>query len=190
MIVVADSSPLVVLVNIGQIDLLRALFQQILIPPDVAAELASAKRPEAVRAFIAAPPPWLKTRSPSSIESIVGLHAGEAAAISLAREVQASRLIIDEQRGRKAAAHRNLRVVGTIGVLELAAEMGLIELEHTFEKVKQTDFWLAPNFLDERLARFRNQKRERADTAELSEPPQSTGRTQEREQDVKDDGAS
>jgi predicted nucleic acid-binding protein len=51
MIVVADSSPLVVLVNIGQIDLLRALFQQILIPPDVAAELASAKRPEAVRAF-------------------------------------------------------------------------------------------------------------------------------------------
>jgi predicted nucleic acid-binding protein len=162
MIVVADSSPLVVLINIGQVDLLPALFKQILIPPEVAAELDSPKRPEAVRTFIASPPPWIEIRSPSSVEAIAGLHAGESAAISLAREVQASRLIIDEHRGRKAAAERSLKVVGTIGVLEMAAAMRLIELEQAFERVKQTDFGLAPTFLDERLAGFR----ERTETGE------------------------
>src|SRR5262249_50788128 len=116
---------------------------------------------------------------------IAGLHAGEAAAISLAREVLASRLIIDESRGRRAAVERSLQVIGTIGVLEAAAEMGLIELEQAFEQVKQTDFWLAPTFLDEPLARFRGRERARAEAAEQDEPPQSPGQTQEREEGTK-----
>jgi predicted nucleic acid-binding protein len=141
-----------------------------IIPPGVAAELGSPKRPEAVRAFIAAPPHWLEILSPSSVESIAGLHVGEAAAISLAREIQATRLLIDKSRGRKAAAERSLQVIGTIGVLEAAAEMGLIELEQAFEKVKQTDFWLAPTFLDERLARFREREQVRAEAAGRGAP--------------------
>jgi predicted nucleic acid-binding protein len=120
----------------------------------VEVELASPKRPEAVRAFIGAPPSWLRTQSPSLIEPIEGLHAGEAAAIALARELRADRVIIDESLGRKAAAQRGLQVVGTIGVLEAAAERSLVDLGHAFEKVKKTDFWVSPLFLDERLARF------------------------------------
>jgi predicted nucleic acid-binding protein len=71
-----------------------------------------------------------------------------------AKEVQAGRLIIDEYRGRKAATERGLRVVGTVGVLELAAEMGFIDLKEAFERVKQTDFWISRKLLDERLALF------------------------------------
>ena len=91
---------------------------------------------------------------PSSPESIPGLDAGETAAIALAAEVQAGRLIIDEYRGRKAALERGLRVVGTVGVLELAAEMGFIDLKEAFERVKRTDFWISHTLLDERLALF------------------------------------
>ena len=158
MIVVADASPFVVLVAIGHVDVLPTLFREVLIPPAVASELASSKRPTEVRAFIATPPPWLRILAPSSTETIPGLDAGETAAIALAVEVQAGRLIIDEYRGRKAATESGLRVVGTVGALELAAEMGFIDLKEAFERVKQTDFWISPTLLDERLALFLQRK--------------------------------
>jgi predicted nucleic acid-binding protein len=154
MIVVAYTSPFVVLVAIGHVDVLPALFKEVLIPPPVASELASSRRPPEVRAFIATPPPWLRVLAPLSTKTIPGLAAGEIAAIALAAEVQAARLIIDEYRGRKAAIERGLTVVGTVGVQELAAEMGLIELKGAFERVKQTDFWISHKLLDERLALF------------------------------------
>ena len=47
MIIVADSSPFVVLVSIAHVDVLPALFHEITIPPQVQAELASPKRSDA-----------------------------------------------------------------------------------------------------------------------------------------------
>jgi predicted nucleic acid-binding protein len=138
MIVVADTSPFVVLVAIGHVDVLSTLFKEVLIPPPVASELASPKRSQEVREFITAPPPWLRVVGPASIETIPGLGAGETAAIALAAEVQAGRLIIDEYRGRKAATVRGLRVVRTVGVLELAAEIGLIDLAKACESNRPT----------------------------------------------------
>ena len=121
MIVVSDSSALVVLFRIGHGDVLPTLFQQIVIPPEVACELAFPNWPQSVQDFIAAPPSWLEIRAATSVEPIPYLDAGEAAAISLAQELQADRLIIDEKRGRKAAAERHLPVIGTVGILEAAA---------------------------------------------------------------------
>jgi len=40
MLVVADTSPLIALVNIEHVDVLPKLFEQIVIPPDIIAELA------------------------------------------------------------------------------------------------------------------------------------------------------
>ena len=159
MIVVADASPFVVLVAIGHVDVLPTLFKEVLIPLEVASELASSeaipggeslhrrRRPRGSASSLHRPP----KRSPA-------WTAGETAAIALAAEVQAGRLIIDEYRGRKAATERGLRVVGTVGVLELAAEMGLIDLKGAFERVKQTDFWISHKLLDERLALFLQRK--------------------------------
>jgi predicted nucleic acid-binding protein len=151
MLVVADSSPLVVLTMIGHIDKLPKLFGQVIIPPEVSAELHQSNRPQAVRHFIALRPAWLLERVPTSIESIPSLHAGEIAALALARELKADLVLIDEVRGRKAAADRHIPFTGTIGVLELAADQGLLELQDAFARVKRTDFWISPELLDERL---------------------------------------
>jgi predicted nucleic acid-binding protein len=52
-------------------------------------------------------------------------------------------------------------VIGTVGILEAAAERGLLDLEQAFHKVKQTDFWVSPKFLDERLALYRERRLDR-----------------------------
>jgi len=151
MIVVADSSPIIVLIGIGHIDVLPALFGQVVIPPEVSAELHQSNLPQSVHDFVAARPAWLVERMPGAIEAIPSLHAGELAAISLAQELKADLLLIDEVRGRKAAAERHIPFTGTIGVIELAAERGLLDLQVAFALVKKTDFWISHELLDERL---------------------------------------
>jgi predicted nucleic acid-binding protein len=51
MIFVADSSPLIVLINIDHIDVLPRLFGQVVIPPEISVELSVPTRPQAVRDF-------------------------------------------------------------------------------------------------------------------------------------------
>jgi predicted nucleic acid-binding protein len=151
MLVVADGSPLIVLINIGHIDILPSLFRQVVIPPEVFAELDRSNRPQGVRDFVASRPAWLIERAPSAVQQIPGLHAGELAAISLAQELKADLLLIDEARGRKAAGDRHIPFTGTIGVLELAADQALLDLSDAFARVKRTDFWISPELLDQRL---------------------------------------
>lgn len=87
------------------------------------------------------------------------LHPGELAAISLAQELKADLLLIDESRGRQAAADRQIPFTGTIGVLELAADEKLLDLRDAFERVKKTDFWISHELLEERLKLRLGQKR-------------------------------
>ena len=121
MLVVADSSPLIVLLNVNVVHILPALFGEVYIPPQVAQELRNPKRPQTILDFIAHPPAWLIEQAPAATESIPNLHPGEQGAISLALELRADLLLIDESRGRKAAVERRIPVTGTIGILELTA---------------------------------------------------------------------
>jgi predicted nucleic acid-binding protein len=107
MLVVADSSPLIVLINIGHIEILPRLFGTVLIPPAISSELRNEKRPKAIRSFIENPPAWLIEQSPRTNEEIPLLDPGEVAAINLALEIRADLLLIDESMGRKAAIARS-----------------------------------------------------------------------------------
>lgn len=159
---VADSSPLVALVNIGHVEILPILFGSVLIPPEVLSELSTPRRPEAVRRLAAQPPAWLDVRPPKSVEVIPDLHPGEQAALSLAAEVKADLILMDEKEGRRVAAERHFLVAGTVGVLERAAGQGLLNLREAFDRLKATDFWITPALLDARLDAFeQNQARER-----------------------------
>ena len=122
MTIVADSSPLVALINIEHIAILPRLFGSLFIPPPILAELSSPRRPESVRRFAANPPSWLQIRAPRNNPSIPGLHPGEEAAINLATELNADLLLMDEKEGRTVAMSRGLTVTGTVGLLERAAE--------------------------------------------------------------------
>ena len=75
--------------------------------------------------------------------------------------MKADLLLIDEVRGRKAAADRHIPFTGTIGVIELAADRGLLDLQVAFGLVKKTDFWISHELLDERLKLYLAGKRRR-----------------------------
>jgi len=140
MIVVADASPIIVLVNIDRIEILPALFTNVIVPLEVFAELARPHPLKAVNDFVRGRPSWLLSRFPSAIVPLPDLDPGERAAISLADELKADLLLIDERLGRERALERRLRITGTVGVMILAAERELLNLEDAFERVKKTDF--------------------------------------------------
>ena len=151
MLVVADSSPLNVLVVLGYVEILPKLFQTVVIPTQVANELSHRRTPITVRNFIAVPPSWLQIRVPLNVERISTLDPGEEAAISLACEISADLLLIDDKDGRMAAVQRHLTVIGTIGILERAAQRGFVDLKQAIDRVRRTDFRVSDELLNQTL---------------------------------------
>jgi predicted nucleic acid-binding protein len=86
-IVVSDTSPLNYLVLIGKAELLRRLFDRVVIPQVVARELTHPRTPRAVREWIQSPPEWIEARDPRAVDPTLEaskLGLGEIHAISLA----------------------------------------------------------------------------------------------------------
>jgi predicted nucleic acid-binding protein len=50
---------------------------------------------------------------------------------------------MDERSGREAALKRNLPVVGTLGILERAAEKDLIDFSETLQELKTDGFFIS-----------------------------------------------
>ena len=160
MLVVADTSPFIGLLKIGLVDVLPRLYGSVVIPPQVAAELAGARRPPEVRAFAASPPTWLTIQSPTALEVIPDVDDGERAAISLARELNADVLLIDENVGRQAAIARNIRTLRTTAPLLDAAKAGaLTDLSDAYNKLAATNFRVNRKVLDELLQQFETFKK-------------------------------
>jgi predicted nucleic acid-binding protein len=151
MIVIADTSPLNYLILIDAVHILPGLFREILIPEAVLRELSAAGTPPEVRVWIANMPGWLSVQSPRLRLPDAGLEslgAGEREAIALALENRTdTRLIMDEVKGRQEAARRQLRFIGTLGVLDKAAAVGLVDLPSCIRRLILTNFHVAPSLL-------------------------------------------
>jgi predicted nucleic acid-binding protein len=150
MIVIADTGPINYLILIGEIEILPALFHQVLVPPSVREELSRSRAPDVVRTWIGQPPLWLETRAPTRLPDVglAHLDAGERDAILLAEELGADQIIIDEIRGRKEAKRRQLPYTGTLGVLAAAADLGLLDLRSAVNRLRETSFHITQDILD------------------------------------------
>jgi predicted nucleic acid-binding protein len=117
--VVADTSPVIALAQIGQLSLLRALFSNVFVPPAVRAEIRSVTQPD-----------WIEERPLADAVDprvlVATLHAGEREAIALALEVGASHILLDDLAARALAERLGLSVLGTLGILLLAKQRGLV----------------------------------------------------------------
>lgn len=141
MIVVADTTPLQYLVLIQHQDVLPALYGRVVVPPAVISELSHDETPKLVRDWLKNAPSWLEVREPRQIGgSSVPLGAGEIEAISLAEELEADAILIDDWDGRQEALRRHLTVLGTLRVLADAFDDGLVDLRVAVDRLRRTNF--------------------------------------------------
>jgi predicted nucleic acid-binding protein len=147
-IVVADTSVLINLCRVGQSGLFQQLFHEVFIPPEVAAEFDRLAGKAARFAGLKLPPE-IKLQSPSSqpeaVRTASGLDSGEAAALSLAVEIHADAVLIDERRGHEVAVQLGLRTIGILGILLRAKAAGFLPAVKPVLDALQRDagFWLS-----------------------------------------------
>ena len=129
MSIVSNSSPLINLSRIGQLDLLYKLYKELVIPEAVRQEIVvkGAGQPGAEEIKDAT---WIETRSAKNRQLVRSLQqeldAGEAEAIALSLEVESELLLMDERLGRETARHLGIRFIGLIGILIESKRKGII----------------------------------------------------------------
>ncbi len=136
MIVVPDAGPLIYLAGAGQLHLLPILFREVITPRVVFEEVVVVGAGLVGSAEVASAP-WLRVVEAAPEASLVGpLDAGEAAAIPLAERLGAT-LLADDAAARAVAQGRGLVVVGTLGVLLRAKQLGLVtEVGPTLDRMR------------------------------------------------------
>lgn len=139
-IIVSDTSCLILLKKIGQLDLLKSLFGKIVITQEIFEEYNDIL------------PEFIEIQNPSDtkyqhiLENF--LDRGEASAIALALEQEDCLLIIDELKGRKEARLLGLNITGTLGILILAKQNGLIQsFKSILLEIEKTNFRISKDIL-------------------------------------------
>ncbi|MDX2211826.1 MAG: DUF3368 domain-containing protein [Oculatellaceae cyanobacterium bins.114] len=150
----SNTSPILNLAIVDQLELLRQQFGEILIPHAVLDELkVNEERPgsQAIRAAISSG--WMKTQEVSN-EPLAQLlkqtlDRGEAEAIALAIELKADWTLLDEREGRKVAKSLGLNVTGILGILLRAKQLGELEsLQPVIDNlINKAGFRIAPELL-------------------------------------------
>ena len=111
-------------------------------------ELSVAAAPDIVRRFVERLPAWCEIRAPQSIDhTLVDFGAGERQAISLAQELNAELLIVDDHGARLAAEGKGIRCTGVLGVLNLAAAQQLLDFPRALDELLKCGFYVSDDVL-------------------------------------------
>ena len=140
--VVSDSTCLIGLERVGELEILPALFDLVMIPLEVEREFD--------RSF-----EWLKVENltnnllAAALQMVV--DAGEAEAIALASQKECL-LISDDKQARAAAKRLGVAVIGTVGVLIRAKQNGIIsEINPILDALEANDFFISRALREEAL---------------------------------------
>jgi predicted nucleic acid-binding protein len=152
-IIVSDSSPLVVLSLVDCLWLLDDLFNEVLIPRKVYEE-ATIEGKQGAESIARWATGKIAEASSSNLVSdgTITLDAGESEAITLYKDKSADYLLIDERKGRKVAADMGIKITGSLGILVAAKKKGLIQTIKPFiQKLRQTNQRFSEQLLNDIL---------------------------------------
>jgi len=151
---VLNASPLIYLGKKRRINLLRAVFEKILIPPEVEEEIIKLNEsPEAIQLEDAIQGGWIAVEQPSENKArqiaklFPEIDEGEAAVIALALERREENVIIDDAEARIAAEYFKLRVRGTLYAILEAYKCKIFkskaEVKNILDNVLRKGFYLS-----------------------------------------------
>lgn len=145
--IVCNTGPLIALAVVHRLDLLHALFEEVLIPEKVRDELLAGTRgrdeiEDALSTGWLRPTPVMPPPEPV-LDDV--LDVGEAAVIQLARQVHADWVLIDERKGRKIAADvYDLRVAGTARIAVEAKRKQLVtDVGELLSSMRFRGYWIS-----------------------------------------------
>ncbi|BBD59343.1 hypothetical protein NIES2109_21260 [Nostoc sp. HK-01] len=149
--IVADSSPLISLSIIEQLELLPQLYQRILLPPAVWDEVTvqglGLPGSLAVRQLT-----WIEIQTPDTLilEPLsILVDRGEAEAIALAQSIPHSTILLDDAQARRVAERLGIRRIGTLGILRKAKKAGLIvEVKVYIEQLRTNGIYIRLSLID------------------------------------------
>ena len=158
MIIISDSSALSALAEINLLNLLPALFGEVLITEPVRRECGNPGAPAALRLWIATPPAWIHPVPDPAVllPETANLGPGEASAISLGWEHRRDcLLILDEKRGRRVAAALGLLKTGVLAIMADAANQGLVDFDQALGRLAAVNFHMSESVIFQVRARLR-----------------------------------
>ncbi|MCL2808817.1 MAG: DUF3368 domain-containing protein [Treponema sp.] len=137
-IIISDTSCLIALSNINHLDVLKTLYETVLITPEVAAEYGEPL------------PEWIIIKAVNDNGKIIAFNRfidlGESSAIALAMEIDEALLIVDDSEARQFAKNLGLKITGTLGILIRAHKQGIIPvLSDVILDLKRVGFHLPSN---------------------------------------------
>jgi predicted nucleic acid-binding protein len=140
-IFIVDTSGLILLNKIDELELLNKLGKEIFITTTIRAEFGMSL------------PEWISTTDPGNkhYQNILKmeLDEGEASAIALSLETANSILILDDLKGRKVADRLKLKYSGTLGLILGAKKVGILKsVKPVLDKIRSTDFRFSDELLE------------------------------------------
>lgn len=132
-VIISDTSCLIILTKIGELELLRTLYKTVTITEEIVEEYGENL------------PDWIRVQQVKDhySQQLLEMHIGkgEASAIALALESDDPVLILDDWKARKVAERLGIRVTGTLGVIIKAKKSGIIpSIKPSLKKIRETDF--------------------------------------------------
>jgi len=147
--VVVNSTPIISLSIIDQLDLLKKLYNEIYIPQAVYDEVC-VKGKSQIGAKTLQKANFIKTLSIKNDEArqffSASLHKGEVEVMVLAKELEADLLIIDDYQARKHAKYLDFKITGTLGILIKSKEANYIKkIKPLMDKLIDNDIYIGDN---------------------------------------------
>ena len=126
-LVVVNTTPIIALSLVGELGLLRSLYDEVVVPSAVEAEVLAGGR-DGIGSSELIEASWLRVASLQDsrrADLLADLDRGEAEV--LAQELNADLVIIDERLARLHAKRLGLTLTGTLGVLLRAKQLGHVK---------------------------------------------------------------
>jgi uncharacterized protein len=141
-VVISNSSPIILLHAVDELDILRDLYQEIFIPSVVMNEVFMSGHSRIQPEWIVEKP--IKNVADPILTSY-SLGKGEEEAIRLGLEVSSDLIILDDNKGRRVAKLYGLKITGLLGVLLIAKEEGVInKVEPILDKLLEVGYYISP----------------------------------------------
>jgi len=142
--IIADTSCLIILSKIGELDLLRKMYVKIYTTDEISFEYGD-QLPEWIEIV------KVKDKYKQQLLELQ-IDKGEASLIALALETPDSTLILDDYKARKIAEKLKLNFTGTLGIIIKAKQKGIIpSVRLIIQKMKETNFRIDSNLESEIL---------------------------------------